>query len=53
MPLALLSLPFSVKLLAAFWLPDRRPAAPLYQKTLSCLLSSSQMSVPLVAIPSS
>src|SRR4051812_3403101 len=42
-----------LKLLAAFWLPDRRPAAPVYRNTLSCLASTIQMSVPLVAIPSS
>src|SRR5882724_1863969 len=52
MPLALLSALAREKLLAALWLPDRRLAAPVYLKTLSCLASTSQMSVPLVAIPS-
>src|SRR5262245_14120139 len=44
----------SLKLLAALWLPDSRLAAPVYLKTLSLLvlLASTQMSVPLVAMPS-
>ena len=41
-----------LKLLAAFWLPERRLAAPVYLKTLSCLASTIQTSVPLVAMPS-
>src|SRR5437016_6920255 len=43
---------FKLKLLAALWLPESRLAAPVYLYTLSVLLSRSQMSVPLVAIPS-
>src|SRR3954447_20608398 len=43
---------FRLKLLAAFWLPDRRLAAPVYRNTLSCLASTIQTSVPLVAMPS-
>ena len=41
-----------LKLLAAFWLPERRLAAPVYRNTLSCLASTIQTSVPLVAMPS-
>src|SRR5262245_52261534 len=41
-----------LKLLAAFWLPDSRLAAPVYLKPLSWRSSTIQMSVPLVAIPS-
>jgi len=41
-----------LKLDAAFWLPDRRLAAPVYLKTLSVLLSTSHTSVPFVATPS-
>src|SRR4051794_21177187 len=41
-----------LKLLAAFWLPARRLAAPVYRKTLSCLASTIQTSVPSVAMPS-
>src|SRR4051794_15728057 len=52
MPLPLVLALFRLKLLAALWLPERRPAAPVYLKTLPCLLSTSQMSVPLVAMPS-
>src|SRR6476619_7512036 len=52
MPLPLALPLFRLKLLAALWLPERRAAAPVYLNTLSCLLSSSQMSVPLVAMPS-
>src|SRR4051812_9317055 len=52
MPLPLELLPFRLKLLAALWLPESRLAAPVYLTTLSCLLSRIQMSVPLVAIPS-
>src|SRR5581483_9675814 len=43
--------PTRLKLLAALWLPDRRLAAPAYLKTLSLLPSTSQTSVPLVAMP--
>src|SRR5436190_8622047 len=43
---------FKLKLLAAFWLPERRLAAPVYLKTLSCLASTIHTSVPLVAMPS-
>src|SRR4051812_49042922 len=52
MPLGLVSAPVREKLLAALWLPESRLAAPAYLKTLSCLASTSQTSVPLVAIPS-
>src|SRR4051812_30065800 len=48
----LLPLLFRSKLLAAFWLPDRRPAALVYRYTLSCEASTIQTSVPLVAMPS-
>ena len=41
-----------LKLLAAFWLPERRVAAPAYLNTLSLLASTIQTSVPLVAMPS-
>src|SRR4051794_27114644 len=41
-----------LKLLAAFWLPEVRLAAPVYLNTLSCLASTIQTSVPLVVIPS-
>ena len=41
-----------LKLLAAFWLPDRRVAAPVYLKTLSLRASTIHTSVPLVAMPS-
>ena len=44
---------FKLKLLAAFWLPVSRLAAPVYLKTLSCLASRIHTSVPLVAMPSS
>src|SRR4051812_4408901 len=53
MPFGLVSALLRLKLLTALWLPERRLAAPVYLKTLSCLASSSQMSVPLVARPSS
>ena len=52
MSLGLVLLLLRLKLLAAFWLPERRLAAPVYLKTLSCLASTIQMSVPLVAMPS-
>jgi hypothetical protein len=41
-----------LKLLAAFWLPVNRDAAFVYLKTLSLLASTIQISVPLVAMPS-
>src|SRR5262249_43805566 len=41
-----------LKLLAAFRLPDSLVAAPVYRYTLSPWLSTIQMSVPLVAMPS-
>src|SRR4051794_23844397 len=41
-----------LKLPAAFWLPERRPAALVYRNTLSCLASTIQTSVPSVAMPS-
>src|SRR6516165_10351119 len=52
-PLALLLPLLRLKLLAAVWVPERRLAAPVYLKTLSCLPSSSQRWVPLLARPSS
>ena len=52
MSLGLVLLLLRLKLLAAFWLPERRLAAPVYRKTLSCWASTIQMSVPLVAMPS-
>src|SRR4029077_19945845 len=50
--LGLVLLLLRLKLLAAFWLPERRLAAPAYLKTLSWRSSTIQMSVPFVAIPS-
>ena len=44
-------LPCRLKLLAAFWLPVVRLAAPLYLNTLSLLASTIQISVPLVVMP--
>src|SRR4051812_22410968 len=52
MSLGLALLVLRLKLLAAFWLPDRRLAALVYRNTLSCLASTIQTSVPLVARPS-
>src|SRR5262249_53568927 len=50
-----LALPFfpltRLKLLAAIWLPERRLTAPVYLETLPPELSTSQMSLPLVAMP--
>jgi hypothetical protein len=51
-PFGLLLPLFRAKLLAAFWLPESRLAAPEYMNTLSLLASTIQTSVPLVAIPS-
>src|SRR5207237_8143706 len=43
---------FSLMLLAAFWLPVNRLAAPVYLKTLSEPASTIHTSVPSVVIPS-
>src|SRR5262245_55815937 len=50
--LGLVLLLLRLKLLAAFWLPERRLAAPVYLKTLSWRSSTIQTSVPSVAMPS-